>query len=176
MYAVLLMYFVIAGTTIRIIFEHFASNRHNGFLEDCTITLIDKTDGTDATRKEEYRRKVLKTVSPYGLNTVPYRSYILARLLYIFPRQGCCYAKMFNLINTIICTEEPSSEGTYRIKTSQLICFAKRLAGFRMVLVFAGRYFSGEYVLIVLSVKLLSVMVIVALSKSLVYCYYVVCN
>ena len=83
---------------------------------------------------------------------------------------------MFNLINTIICTEEPSSEGTYRIKTSQLICFAKRLAGFRMVLVFAGRYFCGEYVLIVLSVKLLSVMVIVALSKSLVYCYYVVCN
>ena len=40
MYAVLLMYFVIAGTTIRIIFEHFASNRHNGFLEDCTVTQL----------------------------------------------------------------------------------------------------------------------------------------
>ena len=83
---------------------------------------------------------------------------------------------MFNLVNTIICTEEPSSEGSYHIETSQLICFAKRLAGFRMVLVFTGRYFRAEYVLIVLNVKLLSVMVIVVLSKSLVYCYYVVYN
>ena len=52
------------------LFEHFASNGHNGFLEDCTITLIDKTDGADPTRREEYWRRVLKTVSPYGLNTV----------------------------------------------------------------------------------------------------------
>ena len=83
---------------------------------------------------------------------------------------------MFNLVNTIICTEEPSGEGSYHIETSQWICFAKRLAGFRMVLVFTGRYFRAEYVLIVLNVKLLVVMVIVVLSKSLVYCYYVVCN
>ena len=81
---------------------------------------------------------------------------------------------MFNLVNTIISTEEPSGEGSYRIETSQLIWFAKRLASFRMVLVFTGRYFRAEYVLIVLNVKLLSVMVIVVLSKSLVYCYYVV--
>ena len=79
---------------------------------------------------------------------------------------------MFNLVNTIICTEEPSGEGSYHIETSQLICFA----GFRMVLVFTGMYFRAEYVLIVLSVKLMSVMVIVVLSKSLVYCYSVVCN
>ena len=83
---------------------------------------------------------------------------------------------MFSLVNTIICAEEPYSEGSYHIKTSQLIPFAKYLAGFRMVLVFTGRYFRAEYVLIVLNVKLLVVMVIVVLSKSLVYCYYVVCN
>ena len=52
------------------LFEHFASHGHSGFLEDCTITLIDKTDGADPTRREEYWRRVLKTVSPYGLNTV----------------------------------------------------------------------------------------------------------
>ena len=52
--------------------------------------------------------------------------------------------------------------------------YGKYLAGFRMV--FTGRYFRAEYVLIVLSVKLLSAMVIVVLSKSLVYCYCVVCN
>ena len=34
------------------LFEHFASHGHNGFLEDCTITLNDKTDGADPTRVE----------------------------------------------------------------------------------------------------------------------------
>ena len=53
-----------------LIFEHFSSNDHNGFLEDCSITLIDKTDGSDPTRREEYWRRVLKTVTPYGLNTI----------------------------------------------------------------------------------------------------------
>ena len=82
---------------------------------------------------------------------------------------------MFNLVNTIIIyTEEPSGEGSYHMETSRLICFAKRLAGFRIVLVFTRRYFRAEYVPIVLSVKLISAMALVALSKSLVYCYYVV--
>ena len=53
-----------------LVFEHFSSNDHNGFLEDCRINLIDKTDGSDFTRREEYWRRVLKTVTPYGLNTV----------------------------------------------------------------------------------------------------------
>ena len=81
---------------------------------------------------------------------------------------------MFNLVNTIICTEETSGKSLYHMVTSQLICFAKRLAGFRIVLVFTRRYFRAEYVPIVLSVKLISAMALVALSKSLVYCYYVV--
>ena len=62
------------------------------------------------------------------------------------------------------------------METNQLICFAKRLADFRRVLVFAKRYFRAEYVLIALSVKLLSAMVIVVLNNSLVYCYYVCVN
>lgn len=52
--------FVIAGTTKRItteklkawfehaladLYEHFTSRGHDDILEDCTITLIDKTDG-----------------------------------------------------------------------------------------------------------------------------------
>ena len=36
------------------LFKHFASHGHSSFLEDCTITLIDKTDGVDPTRSEEY--------------------------------------------------------------------------------------------------------------------------
>ena len=57
-----------------------------------------------------------------------------------------------------------------------MICFANSLAVFIMVLIFTGRYFCVEYVLIVLSIKLLSAMIIVVLSKSLVYSYYIVCN
>ena len=52
------------------LFEHFHSKEHNGFLQDCSITLIDKTDGSDPTRREEYWRVVLKTVAPYGLNRI----------------------------------------------------------------------------------------------------------
>ena len=57
--------------------EHFASHGQNVFLEDCIITLIDQTDGTDLTRREEYCKRVLKTVSPYGLNTVARSSIFL---------------------------------------------------------------------------------------------------
>ena len=47
-----------------LLFEHFSSNGHNDFLEASSITLIDKTDGSDSTRREEYWRRVLKTVTP----------------------------------------------------------------------------------------------------------------
>ena len=52
------------------LFEHFAADNHNCFLNDYSITLIDKTDSLDPTRREEYWRKVLKTVASYGLNTL----------------------------------------------------------------------------------------------------------
>ena len=52
------------------VFEHFPSNDHSGFLEDCNITLIGKNDGSDPTRREEYWRRVLKPVTPYKLNTI----------------------------------------------------------------------------------------------------------
>ena len=52
------------------LFEHFHLEEHNGFLQDCSKTLIEKTDGSDATRREEYWRVVLKTVAPDGLNRI----------------------------------------------------------------------------------------------------------
>ena len=45
-----------------LVFEHFYSN--------CSITLIDKANGADPTRREEYWRRILKTVTPYGLNMI----------------------------------------------------------------------------------------------------------
>ena len=56
-----------------LLFEHFSSNGHNDFLEASSITLIDKTDGSDSTRREEYWRRVLKTVTPYELNAIEKR-------------------------------------------------------------------------------------------------------
>ena len=34
-------------------FKHFHSEKHNRFLQDCSITLIDKPDGSDPTRREK---------------------------------------------------------------------------------------------------------------------------
>ena len=59
-----------------LLFEHFSSNNHNGFLEDCSITLIDKSDGSDPTRREEYWRRVLKTVIPDELNVIDWLFYL----------------------------------------------------------------------------------------------------
>ena len=34
----------------RISYSHFESEGHNGFLEDVSMTLMDKTDGSDPTK------------------------------------------------------------------------------------------------------------------------------
>ena len=54
----------------QLFFEHISSNDQSGFSEHCSVTLIDKTDGSDPTRREENWRRVLKTITPYWLNTV----------------------------------------------------------------------------------------------------------
>ena len=38
------------------------------FLEDVEIRLIDKTQGSDPTKKEYYWMRTLKNFSPHGLN------------------------------------------------------------------------------------------------------------
>ena len=46
--------------------EYFTSLGHTGFLEDCNITVNDKTDASDSPKREEYCRRLVKT----ELNTV----------------------------------------------------------------------------------------------------------
>ena len=41
------------------LYSHFESEGHNG---------IDKTDGSDPTKRETFRMHTLKTSAPYGLN------------------------------------------------------------------------------------------------------------
>ena len=48
--------------------RHFLSENHTGLVNDCTITLIDKTDAKDPTRRENVWIRKLKTLAPLGLN------------------------------------------------------------------------------------------------------------
>ena len=50
------------------LFRHFSSPGHNGFLNDVSIAFIDKADPSDPFKREDYWRRTLKTMAPFGLN------------------------------------------------------------------------------------------------------------
>ena len=50
------------------LYRYFSSPGHRGFLNDVSVTLIDKTDGSDPKKREDYWMKTLKTMAPYCLN------------------------------------------------------------------------------------------------------------
>ena len=50
------------------LFNHFCTSGHCGFLEDVSLTFIDKTDPSDPLKREDYWRSTLKTMAPFGLN------------------------------------------------------------------------------------------------------------
>ena len=50
------------------IFEHFYEEGHHSFLEDVSIALIDKTDPSKPSQRENYWRSTLKRMAPWGLN------------------------------------------------------------------------------------------------------------
>ena len=52
------------------IFEHFNSEGHSRFLENVSITFIDKTDPSDPEKRENYWIHILKTMVPWGLNII----------------------------------------------------------------------------------------------------------
>ena len=47
---------------------HFLQDDHKGFLEAVEFTLIDKTQGSDPTKRECYWMRTLKTLYPDGVN------------------------------------------------------------------------------------------------------------
>ena len=50
-------------------YKHFCSHGHNdGFLEEVTITLTNKTDGKDPKNKENYGMRTLKALARSELN------------------------------------------------------------------------------------------------------------
>ena len=50
------------------LYRHFQSDQHEGFLQDILVTLIDKTDGSEPTKRENYWMRTLRTLAPSGLN------------------------------------------------------------------------------------------------------------
>ena len=50
------------------IFEHFNSEGHTRFLENVSVTSIDKTDTQNPEKRGNYWIHTLKTVVPWGLN------------------------------------------------------------------------------------------------------------
>ena len=49
------------------LYRHFSSPCHKGFLNDVSVTLIDKTNGSDPKKREDYWIETLKTMAPYAL-------------------------------------------------------------------------------------------------------------
>ena len=52
----------------RHLYEHFNLPGHSGFLNDVSVTLIDKTDPKDSSKREDFWIQTLKTKAPLGLN------------------------------------------------------------------------------------------------------------
>ena len=50
------------------LYKHFQTEGHKGFLNEASVTFIDKTDGKDPKKRERYWMQALKTMEPYGLN------------------------------------------------------------------------------------------------------------
>ena len=50
------------------LYRHFSSPGHWRFLNDASVTLINKTDGSDHKKRKDYWMETLKTIAPYGLN------------------------------------------------------------------------------------------------------------
>ena len=50
------------------LYRHFSGEGHRGFLNDLSVTFIDKADGSEPKKREDYWMKTLKTMAPYGLN------------------------------------------------------------------------------------------------------------
>ena len=49
------------------LFAHFQTAGHSGFINDAKIRLIDKTDPSDPTRREDFWIDTLKTRYPQGV-------------------------------------------------------------------------------------------------------------
>ena len=52
------------------LYKHFESEKYTEFLDDVSLTLIDKTGGSNPTKRENYWMQSLKEFAPYSLSVV----------------------------------------------------------------------------------------------------------
>ena len=52
------------------LYKHFVSEGHTQLPDNVSKTLIDKTDGSNPSKRENYWMQTIKTFAPYGLNVV----------------------------------------------------------------------------------------------------------
>ena len=71
------------------VFRHFSSPGHNGFLNDVSITFIGKTDPSDPLKREDYWRRTLRTMAPFGLNTEDSVLLIIINIYLVFRSHYC---------------------------------------------------------------------------------------
>ena len=50
------------------LYKHFWNEGHKGFLNEASVTFIDKTHRKDPKKRERYWMRTLKTMEPYGYN------------------------------------------------------------------------------------------------------------
>ena len=50
------------------LFNHFCTSGHYGFLEDVSLTFIDKTDPSDPLKRKDFWRSTFNTMAPFALN------------------------------------------------------------------------------------------------------------
>ena len=70
-YKYLLAVYIYIGEEVKqkFLHEHFLRDDLQGFLQDVSITLINKTQPSDPNKREYYWMRTLQTLSPNGLNT-----------------------------------------------------------------------------------------------------------
>ena len=115
------------------LFEHFVADNHKCFLTDCSITLIDKADGLDPTRREEY----MKGFKSCGFLWVKYLKLMVtsARFWTFFRGRSLVYVKYILLNHTYVSCKEYYfcilscsiiffDGDSNRWRLSQLICIA----------------------------------------------------
>ena len=50
------------------LFNHFCASGDRSFIENLSLTFVDKTDPSDLLKREDYWRSTLKTMALFGLN------------------------------------------------------------------------------------------------------------
>ena len=76
-------------TSKRSFFYHIQSSDHNGFLKDTDITFLDKTDPSNASSREDFWIRTLKT--RYHLTLT--QTHIVSECFRIFTSHYCIYEK-----------------------------------------------------------------------------------